>query len=119
MTAALRPPDDPHDADPGASPRPAPGVNAALTPRRKRAKRQHEPGDKTQAIVRLIDKLAVDFIEGRLDTDGLEFVRQIEQATARLRTAALQGLHGYYSNADIAQALGVSRQAVSQARRRR
>jgi hypothetical protein len=93
-----------------------------LTPKRARAKRPkvaREPEDKAAAIVRQIDAMAVSFIDGNQDCDALELVIRIEQATARLRTAALQGLHGFYSNADIAQALGVSRQAVSQARRRR
>jgi hypothetical protein len=93
-----------------------------LTPKRPRAKRpkfDREPEDKARGIVRQIDALAVSFIDGNQDCGGLVCVEMIEQATRRLKAAALEGLHGYYSNADIAEALGVSRQAVSKARNRR
>lgn len=115
-------PSGPERPDPRVGPERALTVNTKLTlgRRRKRLKDpDREPWDKAGAIVRQIDAMAVAFTEQRLDTDALVHVIAIEQAVARLRYAALQGLHGYYSNAQIAEKLGISRQAVDQARRRR
>jgi hypothetical protein len=110
------------DPDPGVTLQRPSAVNPGLTPKRPRAKRpkfDREPEDKARGIVRQIDAMAVSFIDGNMDCGGLVCVEMIEQATRRLKAAALEGLHGYYSNADIAEALGVSRQAVSKARNRR
>ena len=112
----------PRDADPRVGPERPSTVNAGLTVRRRRKRPKdlnREPWDKAAGIVRCIDAMAVAFTEGNLDTEALVHVRKIELAVRRLRGAALEGLHGYYSNADIAEALGISRQAVDQARRRR
>lgn len=63
-------------------------------------------------IQRSLDSIAESFASGNEDTQTLQSIIEIEQQAVALRQTALTALHSEYSDADLAEALGRSRQSV-------
>lgn len=114
-------------SNPSAGPNPRQrersAINTVLRGKPRRERKQNQQGDRETAdvagaAVRMIGAVAARFAAGYEDVESLDYVRQIQAATAELEAVALLSLHDQYSNAEIGAKLGVTPQAASQKRQR-
>jgi len=112
-----------HDSQIDPCPHCGSGANEVFAPaprRRKRPKFPRETWDTTAGIVRLILATRQRFLDNREDPYSLEYAMRIKQAADWLLEDAIEAVHasGVYSDAYIAQVLGMTRQGVWQKRNR-
>jgi hypothetical protein len=84
--------------------------------KRPRSLQPREAWDKVGGIVRCIRALCKDSRAGELDLDALDLLVAVEEEVQEWRRELLNGLKPYYSDAQIGERLGKSRQAVWQER---
>lgn len=100
-------------------------VNATLTAKAKRRSdrsplQRREIEDRAGGVVRCMQAMARGFEDGDEDHTALAVTAMVLAAAQDLHGRAIEAAHAHgYSNTEIAEILGVSRQAVDQMRKRK